>query len=909
MSREERGVRAWPALGLVLLLAVAVRALMLPYPHLDADMAMTGLMARHVLEGELPIFFWGQPYCGAIEAYLAAPIFALFGACRVTLCATVALVSLAFVVLAYAAARDMWGRRAGLLSMLLAALPPYYFLVHNILPRAAYIEVPTLSLLLGWLAWRLGRGRAPAWEYLVYGLAAGVGFWTHFLIAYALLGSALYLVLARWRVLREKGRLLMLAGFAVGSLPLWLYNFQEPFATFLYLTRPKFHVSAGEALLRLVQDGVPGVLAAWAGGRGAPGELWPFYAGARVLGLASLAWLLWQRRRGLASLARLNAGRADGSEVWLLMLLAALVVTTLSGESASYTLRHLVPVYAAVIPLGGYLLDRLWERRSRALALGLLAVIMACNLAGLYYAANVFHPRRAQRHLAEERMNQALAKKMLAHGVHHAFTWNYWDAYIFNFDVGEKVILDSPAHTHHPAYLRAILRDAKAGFVVRYDSRPYEAALKAAGAGFQRFEEGEFFCLYDLRLPEHGLAEVAKEGWRLEVRPHPALAGLAADGLVSAWSTRAPQRPGPFLKLDLGRVVEGLCLLRLLPGKAKRSPAAYVLETSRDGAAWSPALKVDGFRWSLTRASGRLIADYAAPRQDLYFPPRAARYLRLTLLGRRKLEPWSVAELSLYRRTAPGPRLEPARLAAAARRLGLRLVYADEVLAAHLPRGLTVSHLFCRAGADWPARLAPQSLLPAALEGVGIAVEAYQAPALEAALARQGLGWQRTEAGGYALYHGLNRPPLPQGLPPRVARARSSGKDEARAWDRDPATRWTTGRPRRAGDFLELTLERPLRLEGLVLDSGASPHDLPPGLVLELSPEGRSWRRVPANELSTGPLVFAGDRLLASRAGGRRVLRFPAQPVAALRLKARTNDPVYYFSLHELRLLPAAERP
>ncbi len=43
------------------------------------DEAVTGEMALHILKGEPQLFFWGQPYMGALEAYLSAFLFYLFG--------------------------------------------------------------------------------------------------------------------------------------------------------------------------------------------------------------------------------------------------------------------------------------------------------------------------------------------------------------------------------------------------------------------------------------------------------------------------------------------------------------------------------------------------------------------------------------------------------------------------------------------------------------------------------------------------------------------------------------------------------------------------------------------------------------------------------------------------------------
>jgi len=48
--------------------------------ELNADEAIPGLMARHIADAsELPVFYYGQPYFGALEAYRIAGLFALLG--------------------------------------------------------------------------------------------------------------------------------------------------------------------------------------------------------------------------------------------------------------------------------------------------------------------------------------------------------------------------------------------------------------------------------------------------------------------------------------------------------------------------------------------------------------------------------------------------------------------------------------------------------------------------------------------------------------------------------------------------------------------------------------------------------------------------------------------------------------
>src|SRR3990172_8915500 len=47
--------------------------------QLNADEAVVGLMARHILQGERPTFFYGQAYLGSLDAWLVAGGFAALG--------------------------------------------------------------------------------------------------------------------------------------------------------------------------------------------------------------------------------------------------------------------------------------------------------------------------------------------------------------------------------------------------------------------------------------------------------------------------------------------------------------------------------------------------------------------------------------------------------------------------------------------------------------------------------------------------------------------------------------------------------------------------------------------------------------------------------------------------------------
>jgi Predicted membrane protein (DUF2079) len=74
-----------PNLYPFLLAAVAIVArsavfVLFEQSHFDSDQAIVGLMAKHLSEGRaLPLFFYGQGYLLAVEAWLAAPLFWMAG--------------------------------------------------------------------------------------------------------------------------------------------------------------------------------------------------------------------------------------------------------------------------------------------------------------------------------------------------------------------------------------------------------------------------------------------------------------------------------------------------------------------------------------------------------------------------------------------------------------------------------------------------------------------------------------------------------------------------------------------------------------------------------------------------------------------------------------------------------------
>jgi hypothetical protein len=138
-----------------------------PESYFDSDQAVMGLMAKHLAEGRaFPLFIYGQNYMLGVEAWLAAPLFLLFGVSVAALKFPLLLTNLAVALLLV----RLFERELGLRPLLAAAAAVFFVLpapgtaAHLLEAGGGNLE-PFVYIVLIWLT----RQR-PAWCGLVFGL-------------------------------------------------------------------------------------------------------------------------------------------------------------------------------------------------------------------------------------------------------------------------------------------------------------------------------------------------------------------------------------------------------------------------------------------------------------------------------------------------------------------------------------------------------------------------------------------------------------------------------------------------------------------------------------------------------------------------------------------------------------------
>ncbi len=178
----------------ILRLALAYRG----WPSVNSDEATIGLMVDDILwHGAHPGFTYGEYHVGALDAYLQAPFFSIFGPTNFTLHLTTTVQMLLFLLIFYLFTRAIYSPLVAGMTIALLGLGPGEELFYTL--RAGAHAQDTLllgALLLGLVYLRLcrrGNARVRLALDLAIGLVAGLGIWSTFLMVPFVLVAAIAL--------------------------------------------------------------------------------------------------------------------------------------------------------------------------------------------------------------------------------------------------------------------------------------------------------------------------------------------------------------------------------------------------------------------------------------------------------------------------------------------------------------------------------------------------------------------------------------------------------------------------------------------------------------------------------------------------------------------------------------------
>lgn len=427
----------------------------------NSDQAVTGLMTTHLIEGRaFPVFKYGQDYQLAVQVWMAAPLFMLFGPSEFLLRLPLLLVNIGLATLLIQLLQRELGLRPWM-ALLVATpflLAPPGTSMQLVEPSGGNVE-PLLMVPLLWLLRR---------HPLTFGAVLAIGFLQRVFALYAL-GALLLVELAdgslfsratATRYLRSAfafaavwqtvGLVRAVAGSDFGpSTPVARVDLPA-------LTSVAASSNVNEALGRFCWDpgGLPhrvvqlfgDHLATMFGGRrvqlsglGVPSAseqgldgLWLLVGG--VL-LCALARLLWRTARGQI---RPWHGRPQFALYLFLtgVLTVGALLTSRCGSLDIHTLRYTLHTLLAVVGLVGGFLATESSPGARRLV---VAVLTVWTLAAAWGHGRLLAEFRRD---PPQDYNRVLAEYLVEHDIRYGFA-DYWDAYSTVFWADEQVILAS----------------------------------------------------------------------------------------------------------------------------------------------------------------------------------------------------------------------------------------------------------------------------------------------------------------------------------------------------------------------------------------------------------------------------------------------------------------------------------
>lgn len=237
------------------MIAIKVWLLLSNSVPFNADEAIVGLMARHIIQGERPVFFYGQAYMSSLDALLVAGGFMLFGenvwVIRLVQILLYSATIISTVLIGKVAFQSV---ETGLIAALLMAVPNINTTLYTTISLGGYGEALLLGnviLLIGLLmaqktSWfirsevesssNLKKSFSDRGWMLTFLLGASIGFgvWVNGLtLVYSIpvFGLVMYYLFRNWDKIGGIGILkhvfFGIVGLILGAAPWWIYAMQN----------------------------------------------------------------------------------------------------------------------------------------------------------------------------------------------------------------------------------------------------------------------------------------------------------------------------------------------------------------------------------------------------------------------------------------------------------------------------------------------------------------------------------------------------------------------------------------------------------------------------------------------------------------------------------------------------------
>lgn len=728
------------------------------------DTATVGLMGLNILDGDRPLFYYGQGYMGALEPYLASGLFALFGASEFTLSLSPILFSVAWIAGTYLLFAELYGPRGGLAAALCLSVSTWSVAWYSIGAYGGYPAALALGSGSLWLALRLVDpllSRQRQWTYaLPLGFLAGLALWTNYLAGAYLLTGALVLCVF---LVRQPDLPRRLVPFLVGGV--------------------FFLLGLCPVLLSLAQEG-PGHIAEWTFSlkflRRSLEMLWhsslpeAFYwpegqpVALRVMTVLALAGA------ALTSGVLLPAGLRSARRFHYLLpvffgfiFLALYLPHHMAHLGVARYILPLSTVLACALFAAPFASPSAWPRWTAGIC---LALWMATNTASMMVTVRTHAPRKEMK----EKLRTEFVHSVLASGVRSVFMVGGHifghDGQIYSFTAKNKARFVSVYDERYQPSAQAAEADPAYGFACEDSVLPrLLAALDDLGVSRTLSECPWASLVYDLDFKDHPSRAVPHQEMKARLDGQARGDAMAVLDRVYETDVRGEYDGRSGLTFDLGAARNVNAIWLTAKGWYKLDlPQGYVLEASTDGVTFR-VVREQPSRLAVVYTAGPMVyAKGYFGLEEIRFEPVPARYLRLRMTGaQRHSTHWALNECWVFERAewdAPDWEDSVHNVVQLIQKYHLEFTVADRWLSARLletqPTTPGRFAVYPRYNSKHAETTLSRAFEPRA--GIAVVVGQHLVDEAESVLREvypEGVTWERHHAGAYTMLRFTNPDP------------------------------------------------------------------------------------------------------------------------------------------------------
>lgn len=641
-------LKAAKMLFLAVFLAVGIRLIWLlnsPYAFIDTDTATVGLMARHILDGHFPMFFYGQYYLAPIESYIVAVFFLLFGKNFIALQLAPMTIMVGTGIVIYFLGKEFKNKEVGLWAMSFFLFPPLQLFWRSFKSQGYIPELLFLGAFILLLALKISSDTSPSKKRLYYflcGIISGIGFWITELMTYFIAASGVFLLLNMKKSKVFRYGYIWIITFFLSGLPYWIFSIRHNFCTF-YFGSPG-SASPVKVLEKFFSYDLRTMLDT---------RMWMLYG---LIFIFFLVYTLINREKPLSLL-------------WLLLgftiffyILPGYYDLAMTGST-----RYVTDLYIPLAIMIGY--TAWWvNKKIRFGGTGLVSLLLFFNLCSIINDMSISAVRSVRNQDNFERMKLFFKSNNIDGCVTMGKKFRG-----FVFYSGEEVISREVGGTNFIGYDDLLERTERIAFY----GPELESNIKGISTGYDS-EEGFYFNVQ--RFP-HRYREIVPGKWIVSSNFNEEYCRDAIDRDYSTWwSTETRKTNNMYLLVDLGEVKKVGKLQLFNRDHYRNLPKICRVSVSLDGIKWKEVLKIEDPRESFW-SGPRLYLHSREGRCELIFEPIDARFIKILQDGEEGVHPWEINELFIYEYIAPDPYgWEKDELLNAYEFLlnkGIRFVYAD----------------------------------------------------------------------------------------------------------------------------------------------------------------------------------------------------------------------------------------